>query len=111
MPGYYKTAIFSKEKIKFADSHIADYSEMMKGCRAGIEQADGNQPGDPKKAMDRVVDAVRAEGRAKGKTLPARLPLGDIGTGSIRNKCKQCLEICDEWEDFTKDTVRDEAAT
>jgi hypothetical protein len=58
----------------------------------------GNQPGDPEKAVQRMVVVVRGEGVAEGREWPARLPLGRDALVIIRRKCEETLRICEEWE-------------
>lgn len=65
---------------------------------------DGNQPGDPKKAVERIVDVVRSEGMAAGRPIPDRLPLGSDCLDTIRAKCHETLKLCDDWEDIIKST-------
>ena len=50
------------------------------------------------------MDVVRAEGKASGKQIPFRLPLGPDGLATIREKCTKTLKICDEWSDVVIDT-------
>lgn len=61
------------------------------------------QPGDPRKATDRIVGMVRSEGKAAGKTIPARLPVGVDAVEKVRGNCSKKLEICDGWEAFSND--------
>ena len=58
----------------------------------------GNQPGDPKKAVERMVDVLKSEGMAAGRTMPPRMPLGPDALAGVRAKCEATLKICDEWE-------------
>lgn len=60
----------------------------------------GRQPGDPRKAVERIVDVVRSEGMAARKELPVRLPLGGDALAVIRKKCEETLKICEDWEDL-----------
>ncbi len=65
------------------------------------------QPGDPRKATDRIVDMVRGEGGAAGKSIPARFPVGADAVEKIRGNCAKKMEVCDEWEAFCSDTKLD----
>lgn len=75
-PGYYRTNIFAPTNIKFGQPSIPDYAELNKLYQAGVNALHSNQPGDPRKATDRIVDMVRSEGKAAGKTIPPRSPIG-----------------------------------
>ena len=108
-PGHYRTNIFAPTNIKFGSASIPDYAEHNKLYQAGVGAMHNNQPGDPRKATDFIVDVVRSEGKAKGKQLPGRLPVGDDGIASIRAKCEETLKICDEWAPLCGDHSADDA--
>ncbi|KAF7913889.1 uncharacterized protein EAF01_000295 [Botrytis porri] len=67
----------------------------------------GNQPGDPKKSAERIVDIVRREGLAIGKETPLRLPLGPDCLQQIKNKCLSTLKILEDWEELITSTKLD----
>ena len=91
--------------IKFdAQNRLPEYAEMNKQVEAFCYGADGNQPGDPKKATDIVVDIVHGDGVAEGKGWPERLPLGPDGVEAVRANSKAKLDICDEWESIVTQT-------
>ena len=104
VPGYHRTKIFAPGNIKFGTSSIPDYAEFNKLYQAGVASLHENQPGDPKKATDCIVDVVRGEGKAAGKTLPHRLPVGTEAFTKMRERCSEIVKICDEWEHVTTDT-------
>lgn len=106
-PGYYRTNIFAPTNIKFGQPSIPDYAEFNKLYQAGVNALHFNQPGDPRKATDRIVDMVRSEGKAAGKTIPPRFPVGADAVEIIRGDCSKKMEICDEWEAFSSDTNLD----
>ena len=106
-PGYYRTDIFAPTNVKFGPPSIPDYAEFNKLYQAGVGSLHHAQPGDPRKATDRIVDMVRSEGKAAGKTIPHRFPLGADAVEIIRGNCLKKMEICDEWEAFCSDTNLD----
>ncbi|OSX63704.1 hypothetical protein POSPLADRAFT_1069886 [Postia placenta MAD-698-R-SB12] len=67
-------------------------------------------PGDPDKAMEVLVDAVRGEGKAKGRDLPLYLFIGGPTYTATREHCRMLLKSMDEWEDVAKDLDFDCAA-
>lgn len=100
-PGYFRTKVMTPGNILYRAPHpLPEYAEMNKRIQAGCNAADGNQPGDPKKAAALIVEAVRGEGRCEGKTLP----LGPDGFRAVRNNCQEKLKICDEWEEIMSQT-------
>jgi hypothetical protein len=98
-PGYFRTRIFDPENVKVDVRPIEAYTDMNKAMAETLVTVNGNQPGDPKKAVEIVLDVVRGEGRAKGRGMPKRLPLGRDVLAAVRDKCAETLRICDEWED------------
>ena len=103
-PGYFRTQALSQKNIKHEPSSIAAYAELDKMSITFEQQAYGNEPGDPKKAVERMIDVVKGEGMARGKPTPPRLPLGTDGLKVMMDKCQATLEICKEWEAFIKST-------
>ena len=106
-PGHYRTEVFAPTNIKFGPPSIPDYAEFNKLYQAGVGALHHNQPGDPRKATDCIVDMVRAEGKAAGKTIPQRFPVGPDAVEIIRANCSKKLQICDEWEAVSSDTNLD----
>ena len=90
--------------IKTLPSSINDYSDISSAVSKFVAEMDGTQAGDPKKAVKIMVDTVKGEGVAKGKTIPERLPLGPDVLATIRTKCNTTLEICNEWENTITST-------
>lgn len=61
-----------------------------------------SSPGDPEKAVARMIELVRGAGFAEGKKVPLRVPLGSDSWSRVKTKCEETLEICQEWEDMAK---------
>ena len=97
-PGYYRTKVHTEGNLKFEPLSISEYSQLHNALQAGVAAVDGNQPGDPEKAAERMVDVVRREGMAAGKEIPLRMPLGRDAMDQVRNKCLNTLKILEEWE-------------
>ncbi|KAF2450666.1 hypothetical protein P171DRAFT_426993 [Karstenula rhodostoma CBS 690.94] len=79
----------------------AGVNKQMEGFANAIN---GAQPGDPRKAAERIADVVRKEGMAEGREMPKRLPLGSDALAVIRGKCEETLKICKEWEEVITST-------
>jgi hypothetical protein len=80
------------------------YAELNSHMNTLAGEIHGKQPGDPRKAAQRIFEIVHGEGMAKGKKWPKRLPLGSDALAGIREKCKETLGLCEEWEDVIKST-------
>jgi hypothetical protein len=78
---------------------IPDYAELNQIVGGFVQQMDKNQPGDPVKAVNVMIDVIKKEGIAEGREIPERLPLGTDILGKIRAKYTRYLKVCDEWED------------
>lgn len=51
-----------------------------------------------------MIELVKGDWMAAGKTVPLRVPLGTDGWTRIKAKCEDTLKICEEWEDLAKST-------
>ena len=103
-PGYFRTKIFDPANLKFDLMPNEAYTAVNEGMQKLAVVVNGNQPGDPKKAVERIIDVVRSEGMASGKSLPKRLPLGQDSLAEIRKKCIETLKICEDWEELISST-------
>ncbi|KAJ5645944.1 hypothetical protein N7490_002316 [Penicillium lividum] len=103
--GYFRTEVMSPENMKFgATNPQPEYEELNNLIKLGLSAQNGNQPGDPRKACELVIEAVRGEGRCAGKELPLRLPVGPDALSCIRASCTERLELCDEWDAISSQT-------
>lgn len=83
--------------------HISDYDAMREKTVSQFKAVASQAMGDPDKAMNLLVDAVRGEGKAKGRELPLYLMLGNVTYDHVREHCARLLEDMDKWEDIAKD--------
>ncbi|KAI9700997.1 MAG: hypothetical protein M1820_006642 [Bogoriella megaspora] len=97
-PGYFRTQALSQANIKHEAPRIPDYAAFNEMTLQYEKSVYGKEPGDARKAVDLMIDVVKAEGPASGKSTPLRLPLGSDGLKVIRDKCEATLSICREWE-------------
>lgn len=105
-PGYLRTNLMGNENLSIGNAPqcLPEYEQMNKQIQLGCAAANGKQQGDPRKAAEVVVDAVRGEGKCEGKTLPVRLLLGTDAVEGVRAHCTSTLQICDEWEGIAGST-------
>ena len=105
--GFFRTKIFHPGNLKVETDpslSIPDYAEFNKLVGGFVQQMNGNQPGDPKKAVQVMIDLVKGEGVAKDRTVPERLPLGTDVFDKIKAKYTKYLAVCDEWESVITST-------
>jgi len=108
-PGPFRTEKIYSQPL-YDENRIAAYDPMLAYIDEVVKtKVDGFQPGDPRKAMEVLVDVVRGEGCAEGKKFPQYLPLGEEAEEAIRVKCNQMLRVVDEWGDVIRSTKLDEA--
>ncbi|KZP16092.1 NAD(P)-binding protein [Athelia psychrophila] len=102
LPGAFRTNISNGQV--YQGNKIPDYDRMRNGIEAMGGRIRGNQPGDPAKAVEIVVDVVRGEGVAQGKEWPLYLPLGPDAETAFRGKSQTITKIVDEWGDVIRST-------
>ena len=54
-PGPFRTDFLTPASIRFGDGGLSDYANRRAELRAGFEQRDGQQPGDPQKLAEAMV--------------------------------------------------------
>lgn len=105
--GFFRTKIMDPGNMGAHYQPTSDYEEIRSAVKLFIKGMNNHQPGDSKKVATIIIDLVRGEGVAEGKTLPDRLPLGPDALLMMRKKAVHNLSICNEWEDIAKSTDLD----
>ena len=93
--------------MKTSDTEIADYRDFTQGQREYFANEDSNQPGDPKKFAQVVIDLVHKEGPFKDKEIELRLPLGNDAFDEISQKLAKTTTLLKDWEDVIRSTDHD----
>lgn len=101
-PGGFRTQ-FSGGSFNQAARRIADYDATAGRMRAGFEQFNGRQPGDPAKAAQVMLEL------ADMPEPPLRLVLGKDMLPRVRGKLQSSLQEIDRWERLSLATEFDEA--
>ncbi|KAF5689968.1 oxidoreductase yusZ [Fusarium denticulatum] len=99
-PGYCRTPVFNK--IQHVEARVPEYAQFNEAVRQAEGTLTGNSPGDPGKAVARMIELVKGIGFAEGKNAPLRVPLGSDSWSRVKTKCEETLEICREWEELAK---------
>jgi hypothetical protein len=105
--GHFRTKLLNSKNFKAVPRSVDVYKDTNNMIFSFLDQADNNQPGDPDKAVNIMIDIVKKEGVAEGKTEPLRLPLGKDALSTLRNKYTKYLELVNEWEDVITSTDYD----
>ncbi len=95
-PGFFRTDFLSGQSIALADRRIADYEMTID--RERVLERHGQQPGDPRKAADAIVELVGSE------HPPLRLPLGVDAVERISGKLERVRAELDTWRDLSLST-------
>lgn len=103
-PGRFRTKLLSSGSLKARPSDILEYAERSKAQMEGLAGEDQQQPGDPAKLVEIVLDLVRGEGVAHGLETPFRLSLGIDCYTEIKEKCEATLATLENWKDITRGT-------
>ncbi len=94
-PGPFRTD-WAGRSMQLGDNSIADYAEHVGSRVSMISQIDGQQPGDPVRAANAVLQLVAME------QPPAKLLLGSVVLDSYREKLQELAESIDRWEALTR---------
>ncbi|NJM70810.1 MAG: SDR family oxidoreductase [Scytonema sp. RU_4_4] len=96
-PGAFRTD-FNGRSLVLSDTQIEDYEPVVGGFRQWLQDMDGKQPGDPKKAALAMIQAVESD------NPPLRLALGADAVNAIDAKLESVKAELDEWKKVAVDT-------
>jgi hypothetical protein len=97
-----RTKLSSQPKVSVPE--IDDYKGIFERFLEAAATIPGNEPGNPKKCAERIVDVMKGEGMASGKPMPSQIPLGSDALVSIKETCESMLKTCEEWKDLIEST-------
>ncbi|KAH9941811.1 NAD-P-binding protein [Epithele typhae] len=103
-PGAFKTGVIPgkiPDLPRGPAGPIADYDPLADAVQEAANRI--NFKGDPRKAMELLVDVVKGEGKAKGKKFPLHLPLGVLGEEGVKDKLKIMQDVLEEWGPIIRD--------
>ncbi|KAF9028702.1 hypothetical protein BDZ89DRAFT_1133490 [Hymenopellis radicata] len=94
--GFKRIGIFNR-----CGSNIKDYEELAAERKAGFEASDMNQPGDSKKGVKVILDVVRGEGVATGKSVPSTMLVGSDSFDVVQGELRRVNKFqTDSWVDL-----------
>jgi hypothetical protein len=97
-----RTKLSSQPKVSVPE--IDDYKGIFERFLEASATIPGNEPGNPKKCAERIVDVMKGEGMASRKSMPSQIPLGSDALVSIKGTCDAMLKTCEEWKDLIEST-------
>ncbi|KAH8901299.1 NAD(P)-binding protein [Thozetella sp. PMI_491] len=108
-PGFFQTEMSSPGHILMAapSNELEAYAPLRQAAAEIAMKVNGNNPGDPKKGVELMVDVIRGEGCAAGRKFPSRLPIGADAVHTVETKCKEMLKLVETWKADVVNTNRD----
>ncbi|CEL10325.1 hypothetical protein ASPCAL13446 [Aspergillus calidoustus] len=104
--GQFRTNILAegRRQIPRSTPVIDGYNPVIETLTRRQEETNGKQPGDPVRAVERILDVVRREGSVAGKEVGLRIVLGSDAQYIIRDQCLNTLRDLDQFEEFSRST-------
>lgn len=81
---------------------VPEYAKLRASAQELLRMTCGSENGDTAKAANVIVDVVRNEGVAKGRSSPESLFLGSDALRDVSAKCHAVLKNLEEWEDVAR---------
>lgn len=88
---------------------MPEYAQIRARTQTFLETIKGAEPGDAKKAAKVIVDVVRGEGIAEGRSPTETLFLGSDALRDVGAKCQAVLKCIDEWGDVARSVDLDQS--
>jgi NAD(P)-dependent dehydrogenase (short-subunit alcohol dehydrogenase family) len=101
-PGPFRTD-WAGRSLRQTRKPIDDYASIAGARRAMVTARNGNQPGDPRRAAEVIIEAVSSP------QPPAHLVLGSLGLEMVRNKLARVAADVDAWEKSSRWTDNPQA--
>ena len=99
-PGLFSTSFASPESYQSSELIIDGYNETVGAVRRSISQLDGNQPGDPSKLAQVIIQLAESE------NPPLHLPIGKDAVAAFRTKTDIMQKEVSAWENVSISTDR-----
>ncbi len=97
-PGYFRTNFLGKDSLKLPSNPIESYKTARKLINAHVNEIDKNQPGDPSKAANIMVQLF------KEKDPPLHMFLGSDAYGMAQDKIKNISAEVEKWKTISFST-------
>ncbi|KAF9531474.1 hypothetical protein CPB83DRAFT_849078 [Crepidotus variabilis] len=101
LPGAFRTEGIYGQRF-FQDNSMPIHDEARTTVMRRIAAVSGNEPGDPDKGAEVLVDIVQGRGVAKDRPWPSYLCLGEDAETDVRYKCETVLKSLGQWSDISR---------
>lgn len=98
-PAYFRTDFLTKDSVKTPENSIEAYEAARNSEKAHLDEINGNQPNDPVKAADVLIQISKEE------NPPVHLLLGVGAPEFLNNKIEAITKDAKNWEDLTLSTA------
>lgn len=103
--GYHQTSFMNG--IKMSPTSIPEYQSIMEGLGQMAQAMYGNSSGDADKCCNLVIDVLKGEGIAAGRTMPLQIPVGLDSYETISRLAADMVKTCEDWKDVSCSTEGD----
>jgi NAD(P)-dependent dehydrogenase (short-subunit alcohol dehydrogenase family) len=100
-PGAFRTGLFRSDAA-YESAEMPEYADTVGPTREYVRTNHGQQPGDPSKAAEAIIEALDAD------EPPLRLVLGDDAIGNIEAHLESVAIELAAWRDFGSATAFDD---
>jgi len=97
-PAYFRTDFLTKDSVKTPENSIEAYEAARNSEKAHLDEINGNQPNDPVKAADVLIQISKEE------NPPVHLLLGVGAPEFLNNKIAAITKDAKDWENLTLST-------
>lgn len=97
-PGLFRTNFASTESYQSSELIIESYNDTVGSVRRNIGQLNGNQPGDPSKLAQVIIQLAESE------SPPVHLPIGRDSVAAFRTKTDTMEKEISVWEEISVST-------
>lgn len=94
-PGYFRTSFLSADSMGLPKNPIADYEEARQSVLAHQNEINGNQPGDPEKAVEALIKISQEQ------NPPLHLFLGEDAYNMANDKIEEVEADLEAWKTMT----------
>jgi NAD(P)-dependent dehydrogenase (short-subunit alcohol dehydrogenase family) len=102
-PGYFRTELLTPESRTYARRSIEDYAERTAQIKAGQQQINGQQPGDPAKLAAALLTVAQQD------NPPLRWIAGADAVAAIEQKANDLLAQADAYRELSSNLAHDNA--
>jgi NAD(P)-dependent dehydrogenase (short-subunit alcohol dehydrogenase family) len=98
-PAYFRTDFLTKDSVKTPENSIEAYEAARNSEKSHLDEINGNQPNDPVKAADVLIQISKEE------NPPVHLLLGVGAPEFLNNKIETITKDAKDWESLTLSTA------